>query len=149
MHKPSVFGFVLFFLVGTLLYVGGVFSLTRAFILSRSGARAQGMVIEDVQKTQTDKYGNPYVLHYPRVQFVAQDRAAYSFVSDMGSGSPGYRIGQRVPVVYDSAHPAAAHIDDFMNTWFAPLVLIGLSLLPLAVMTAWIKGFLTDSSLGI
>ena len=91
----------------------------------------------------------PYVLHYPRVQFAAQDGQTHIFVSDSGSSSFGYTIGRNVPVIYDAANPASAHINDFMNMWFVPLVLIGLSLLPLVVMTAWIKVFLTDSSLGI
>ena len=149
MRRPSLFAAIIFFLAGTGVYVGGIFSLTQAFLLSHQGVRVQGTVLADVQKTSTDKYGNPQVLHHAQVQFAGQDGQIYSFVSDMGTGSFGYRIGQAVPVIYSTAHPDQAHIDDFMNTWLVPIILVVLSVFPLMVSAMSIQGLLTGSSVGI
>lgn len=145
MRTSSLPGVILLFLVGTLLYAVGIVSFVNAFTLSRIGAHARGTVFEDVQKTSTDKHGNPYVLHYPHVMFIVPDQGVYTFISDSGSSSLGYPVGQGVPVIYDSAHPSTARINDFMNMWFMPLVLLGMAALILFTMTLFIQRFLTDS----
>jgi hypothetical protein len=65
------------------------------------------------------------------VGFTPQGGAARSFESRFCGNSSSYRVGDRVVVLYDPAHPEDARIDDFKQKWGTALVTAGFGALAL------------------
>lgn len=99
-------GVGLVFLLATLL----VSSTVR---IALRGTPTSGTVI-DLQRTR--RSGKPVV------EFVLPDGRSQRFVGRTSSSPPAYRVGERIPVIYDPVNPADAVLDTFTEIWLLPLV---------------------------
>jgi hypothetical protein len=64
----------------------------------------------------------------PQVEYVV-DGQTYRIRGTVSSTIPGYSHGDRVTVRYPPDRPAEGTIDSFAETWLAPLLVVGVSLL--------------------
>jgi nitrate reductase NapE component len=71
----------------------------------------------------------------PRVQYCV-DGKPLTLVASAGRGIRSYRVGDRVPILYDPARPERAELATFLVLWFFPLALAILS-----VPFIWGSGF--------
>src|SRR6266511_5226010 len=71
----------------------------------RRAREATGVVV-----TLTQSPGEGGTLTHPVVEFHTADGEVREFESPVGQSPPAYRVGQRVPVLYDPDRPEAAAI---------------------------------------
>lgn len=117
------------FLVATavLLAVAAVLAFSKLRFLSRA-ARATGTVTALHSDGPAETGGSRQTLR-PEIRFATPAGDEVEFTMAVGSRTPRYRIGDAVPVRYDSAAPAAtARVPSFLGLWFVPSLLGGLAL---------------------
>jgi len=83
-------------------------------------------------------------MQHPVVKFRTKDGEVVEFESPYGQNPPAYRVGQRVPVLYDPDRPEAAAIQSFVSPWLWCLVtgLLGVTLTCCASPAALLVGAL-------
>jgi len=112
----------IFAVIGLGLLIGGVFSIqhTRRFL--QTAASAPGVVTENVRRGHRSGY-------YPRVLFRTATGQKISFVGNVGTRPPSYRVNEPVIVLYDPLEPYRASIRSFGGLWVTSAILCGLGLL--------------------
>jgi hypothetical protein len=119
-----VFG--IFGIVGLGLLIGGVISVqhTRQFI--QTAISAPGVVVENVlREDRTSNRGSSWA-YYPRIRFRTADDQEISFISDVGTRPPSYRVNEPVTVLYDPRQPYSASIRSFGSLWAGSIVLLAM-----------------------
>ena len=109
--------------------------------LQTNGESIEGTVVRLNEQSDSEGGCCTYV---PVVEFDAGGRA-YSFEGDTASDPPAYRVGQRVPVIYDPSDPQTAQIDKWSELWLFPILIIPAMLLAALVINfvmvrAWRRG---------
>lgn len=109
--------------------------------LQTNGESIEGTVVRLNEQSDSEGGCCTYV---PVVEFDAGGRA-YSFEGDTASDPPAYRVGQRVPVIYDPSDPQTAQIDKWSERWLFPILIIPAMLLAALVINfvmvrAWRRG---------
>src|SRR6266542_2013732 len=66
--------------------------------------------------------GEGGTMQHPVVKFRTKGGEVVEFASPYGQNPPAYRVGQRVPVLYDPGRPAAAALRSFASLWLGCLV---------------------------
>jgi len=100
---------------------------------------AKGTIISLVGSTTTsskpvgDRIKPKTTTYAPVVRFTAQNGQSIEFLSDSGTSSPAYSIGQTVEVLYLSSSPEKARINDFSSLWMWPFIVAGIGLVFLAL----------------
>lgn len=117
-------GAVIFGLIGLALLAGAVFARLQVSRAEANFVSTQGDVVAMVRGT-----GRSSGSTAPEVRFIARDGRSYTVRGTVYSNPPAHKVGDRVDVQYDPANPADARINDFLNTWFLPLLLGGLGCL--------------------
>lgn len=129
---PIIFGIVGVILLGT----SG--SLTVGSLeLTANGLRAEGTVVRLQRRYTRNSDGHGRYVYRPMVQFRTEAGEDLEFRGSTGTGSPAYRRGERVTVLYLPQSPQDAKIDSFGDLWGGPLItfIVGL------VFTAIAGGF--------
>lgn len=119
---PSVFGGVLFLVIGVCALVGGIVWGVNTKKFVDGAERASGTVIE-LERRQSGDDGPSY---YPVVRFTDAAGNDVTFTSSTGSNPPSKREGDKVDVLYDPRNPREAELDSFFSLWFGPLMVGGL-----------------------
>ena len=109
--------------------------------LQTNGESIEGTVVRLNEQSDSEGGCCTYV---PVVEFDAGGRA-YSFEGDTASDPPAYRVGQRVPVIYEPSDPQTAQIDKWSERWLFPILIIPAMLLAALVINfvmvrAWRRG---------
>ena len=109
--------------------------------LQTNGESIEGTVVRLNEQSDSEGGCCTYV---PVVEFDAGGRA-YSFEGDTASDPPAYRVGQRVPVIYEPSDPQTAQIDKWSERWLFPILIIPAMLLAALVtnfvmVRAWQRG---------
>ena len=114
-----------FFLVpGLAMLIGAAVVGARVVSFGRSAEHAEGTVTQNRYTTDSDGNGT----YHPQVEFVGSDGQKHTFVSHMGTSPASFKIGERVPVLYNGDQPEDASIDAFTHQWFSTIMLAGLGL---------------------
>ncbi|EFH84295.1 hypothetical protein Krac_5321 [Ktedonobacter racemifer DSM 44963] len=107
-----------------LFILTGLIMAVKQMWFGRHSVATEGDVI-DLRWRMGGKGGGVY---YPvvRFQYVDMERGEEEiiFVSRYGSRPPSHKVGDHVPVLYDPAYPANAHINTFGARWLLPCICI-------------------------
>ena len=98
----------------------GVYAGYVGWKLQTSGEKTEGTVVRLNEQSDSEGGCCTYV---PIVEFNAGGRA-YSFDGGTASDPPAYRVGERVPVIYDPSDPQTAQIDKWSERWLFPIIII-------------------------
>jgi hypothetical protein len=106
-----------------LLFTGfclwGAYAASVSWNLETNGRITRGTVI----RMEESRSEGSCCVYSPVVSFEVADRE-YIFDSTNASDPPAYRVGQEVPVRYDPSNPAAAQIDNAVERWIFPAIMI-------------------------
>ncbi|MDR6983691.1 hypothetical protein J2X32_002327 [Rheinheimera pacifica] len=108
----------LFTLVGVAMLAGAffVYNSTSAFL--KDAATAEGIVVELLVSRTSDS-----ISYRPLVEFTAQNGQVIEFAPTAGSNPARYAQGEQVEVLYQTARPSDAKINDFFSLWGVALIL--------------------------
>ena len=115
--------------IGCALIALGLLAYARMGQFVKTGFRTSGIVTALVPRMGLDGPGPPQTTYAPSVEFTTHTGEQSSFTSAVASSRPGYRIGQKVVVIYAPRHPSKAIILSFGEVWLVPLILWGLGAL--------------------
>jgi hypothetical protein len=117
--------------IGALMLGIGLFLFfhTRAF-LSRAVA-VTGTVV-DFRVTR-DAEGPAY---QPIISFETTEGETRRFMDSVGTGEPGFEVGESAPVAYDPANPERTKLVNRFHLWFLPGLLSSLGAVVLAMGVA-------------
>ena len=116
--RGFAFGLI-FGLIGLGMLAGALIARSTTAQEMRTFLPAAGEVI-GLAPSRSSRGGTTYAAE---VRFRAEDGRTYTFRESVSSNPPSHRVGDAVNVRYESGNPANARVDDFMNTWFVPLLL--------------------------
>jgi len=111
-----------FMLPGLAMLLGGITVGVRHASFRQSAERAQGTVISNRYSADSDGGGT----YHPEVEFVDHDGRRHTFISTTGSSPASFKVGERVPILYQRDQPEDGSIDTFFQQWFMSLLLSGL-----------------------
>lgn len=98
----------------------GAYAASVSWKLETTGEITTGTVTRLEESTTSEGYCCVYA---PVIEFQANGQT-YSFESDTASNQTDYTVGRQVRVRYDPANPNAAQIDNFMERWLFPAIII-------------------------
>lgn len=114
---------VLLSLVGIVMLLGSTLSFrgTRRFVQAAAAARAtvKQLALSDYESPDGDVY------YAAVVAFQDATGRAVEVRWPTGTTPPPYRIGQQVPILYDTRNPQHAVANSFASIWFWVLALLG------------------------
>lgn len=122
--------------ISLLLFAGGILN---AYSEHRWLSRAEftrGKVVELIVKRGA-KSRNTFA---PKVQFQDPNGNAQSFVSNMSSSPPAYKVGESVHVAYDPADVGSATIASFGARFGVSVVLVCLGIFGALLTTGFVIG---------
>ena len=119
-----------FLAVGTILIAISIIGYfkTRSFL--ETAIKTEGIITGfDIPYSETS-YSNisSSRTYRPFIEFHTQDKQSYTFKPSSENSSERYRIGEIVPVLYDSNNPKRAEIDKFSHLWSGTLIIGGLGI---------------------
>ncbi len=98
----------------------GAYAASVSWTLETTGEVTTGTITRLEESTTSEGYCCVYA---PVIEFQANGQT-YSFESDTASNQTDYTVGRQVRVRYDPANPNAAQIDNFMERWLFPAIII-------------------------
>lgn len=98
----------------------GAYAASVSWTLETTGEVTTGTITRLEESTTSEGYCCVYA---PVIEFQANGQT-YSFESDTASDQADYTVGRQVRVRYDPANPNAAQIDNFMERWLFPAIII-------------------------
>jgi len=121
---------------GWISVVIAIIGLTASFFLYRhahnfvqSASHAQGTVTKMVESSGH----NSGTVYCPVYSFKDSQGKQHEIYSSGGSYPPAYKVGDTVPVLYQSDKPDNAEIDSFDELWLFAAILAGFSIPPLVI----------------
>jgi len=119
-------------IIGVILAGIGALLLVQEQDFLKVAVRSQGVVV-DYKMGRKKKNGRRSSSLFPVVTYTTRENHEIKFVSSFGSTPAKYKIGEKVTVLYDPRDPNEAQIEGYMEQWFAPTVLMGMSFIFLAI----------------
>ncbi len=117
---------VIFGVIGIAMLAGGAYTRYTTAAEIRTFLPAEGVVTGNV----ASRSGRNNSLSYAaQVRFTTQDGSTVNFKESFSANPPAHQVGDKVKVLYDPSNYQNARVDDFMNTWFLPLLLGGMGLI--------------------
>jgi hypothetical protein len=107
-----------------LLFFGYHFYAKSADLVNH-GSRTEGTVVDFVQKQGKDSDGNSQTYYYSVFEFPVAGKP-YRVTSQVGSNKASHMRGEKVKVLYPPNTPEGAIIEEWIELWFVPAVLLGL-----------------------
>lgn len=98
----------------------GAYAASVSWKLETTGEITTGTIIRLEESETSEGYCCVYA---PVIEFQANGQT-YSFESDTASDQSAYTVGGQVRVRYDPANPNTAQIDNFMERWLFPAIII-------------------------
>jgi len=125
-------------ILGTLIFMGAVFLLAGigtgiyTYLKAKRATEPAVGVVEALRKSRKAAY-------YPVISYTSKDGVARRYLSQYGSQSPIYAVGDTVLVYYDPAAPDTARLGNAMESWFFPanVGLGGMAFLIIAALGYW------------
>jgi hypothetical protein len=119
----------------------GAYAASVSWKLQMAGVTTTGTVIRLEESKTSEGYCCVYT---PVVEFDANGNT-YSFENDSASDAPDYQVGGQVRVRYDPADPNTAQIDNVIQRWAFPAIIIPAMILAALVINffsirAWRRG---------
>lgn len=119
----------------------GAYAASVSWKLQTTGEVTMGTVTRLEESMTSEGYCCEYA---PVVEFDVNGQT-YSFENDNASDSPDYEIGSLVQVRYDPADPNTAQIDNVVERWLFPVLIIPAMIFAALVVNftlirAWIRG---------
>lgn len=119
----------------------GAYAASVSWRLETTGEVTTGTITRLEESTTSEGYCCVYA---PVIEFQANGQT-YSFESDTASNQTDYTVGRQVRVRYDPADPNTAQIDNFMERWLFPAIIIPAMVLASLLVTffmvrAWRRG---------
>ena len=111
----------LFTLVGFAMLAGAFFVYNSTSSFLKQAATAEGIVVELLVSRTSDS-----ISYRPLVEFTAQNGQVIEFAPSAGSNPARYAEGEQVEVLYQTARPSDAKINDFFSLWGVALILAGM-----------------------
>lgn len=118
---------LIFGLVGIIPLCLGLYVLAERRAFVATALESEGEVVAIVLATSKARTGGDDLNSYaPRVRFVTATGQPVEFQASAASSDTGYRVGDRVPVLYLPDAPDNASINTFFHLWIFPTILLGL-----------------------
>lgn len=117
---------LIFGVIGVAMLGGAAFFRGKTAEELRTFLPADGVVTANIA---TRSGRNNSTTYSAQVRFTAKDGSTVTFKESFSSNPAAHQVGDKVKVFYDPGNPQNARIDDFMNTWFLPLLLGGMGLI--------------------
>ncbi len=119
----------------------GAYAASVSWKLQTAGEVTTGTVTRLEESKTSEGYCCEYA---PVVEFDVNGQT-YSFENDSASDSPDYEIGSQVQVRYDPADPNTAQIDNAVERWLFPAIIIpamlfAALLVNFTLVRAWVRG---------
>jgi hypothetical protein len=97
----------------------GLFSWERTRRFLKGAMETDGTVVAMVRLSDSDG-----VTYAPVVGFIDQDGEYWKSNPGVGSSPAGFKVGDRVRVLYERSNPRAARIHSFFQVWGLALILL-------------------------
>ena len=110
--------------LGLLMLLGGAIAGLWIYRFRKSAEQSAGTVIRN-----QESFDSGGISYRPEVEFVASDGRRHTFVGQVGSSPPAFKVGDSVVVLYARDRPENARIDTFVQQWLAPSILVVLGLI--------------------
>ena len=117
---------VIFGVIGLAMLAGAAYTRSTTAQEIRAFLTADGVVVAN---TETRSGRNNSVSYAAQVRFTTKDGTTVTFKEGFSSNPPAHKVGDKLKVLYDPSNYQNARVDDFMNTWFLPLLLGGMGLI--------------------
>jgi hypothetical protein len=98
----------------------GAYAASVSWKLETTGEVTTGTITRLKESETSEGYCCVYA---PVIEFQANGQT-YSFESDTASNQTDYTVGTQVSVRYDPVNPDTAQIDNFMERWLFPAIII-------------------------
>ena len=109
-----------FALLGIVLgTIGGLLGYnTHKFVQNAERTEGTVVAIGERRNSEGDR------VKYPVIEFTDQQGGQHEFKASSGSSSSGYSVGNKVQILYDRERPDSASLDNWLDLYFGPLVLV-------------------------
>jgi len=114
--------------IAVIAILTGSFSLIKTFNFISKAVKTYGIIAE--LHRSDDVSG---VTYRPVFSFMDTSGNQYNVYSSLGDDPPKYKVGDKVPVVYDPEQPQKAQIDSFLDLYGLPLAMVIIAVINLAV----------------
>lgn len=118
---------VIFGIAGIVPLCLGLYVLAERRAFVAAAAESEGEVVAIVLASSKARTGGDDLNSYaPRVRFTTASGQPVEFQASAASSDTGYRVGDRVAVLYLPDAPDNASINSFFHLWIFPTILLGL-----------------------
>ena len=126
MNKKTLIGGIIFFIIGAGVLIGDSYIIKNTLSFLNNSEKTEGIVTDIVQSRSSDS-GN--YMYSPEVSFVDNSGKTISFTSNISSSVPTYRIGEKIPVIYNKENSQEAKINTLFQLWFGPALMTVLGII--------------------
>lgn len=115
--------YLIFIIVGLLLFIGAVARMISKFQFLRNAERAIGTLVRLVEKT--DDEGTVY---YPVFEIPTQNNDTITYSMSVGFSHPNWQVGQTASFIFESGKPETVRFLKYWNVFGGSLILLALAL---------------------
>lgn len=130
---------IIFILVGAILLWLDLSAYRSKQEFIKTAVPTEGEVVETIRRQISTRKGSTTKYYY-RVRYAVGQEQSIEAVLEQGTSSPEYKVGERVPILYEPDHPRLAAINVFSMLWFnvALLAAFGGYFLAVGLCNLWI-----------
>jgi hypothetical protein len=146
----NTIGPLLILFIGLVVFGCGVFSFLQQYTKIAHALRTDGVVTEligvrarrqafVVARTESGVKIEPKTRYRPQIRFTTDSGRAIELVGRVASRPARYKVGERVPVLYNPHNPTEAYLNSFWEIWFVTLMLVFFGLLTMGMgLLGWV-----------
>jgi Protein of unknown function (DUF3592) len=123
----------------------GVCLLVGAVRFRRAAHRAAGEVVrahaqwQDVTRFEEGGAETRRALvHYPVIAFEDAEGVRHEVRANIGGCTPGYRVGDRVPVLFAPGDPQSMRVDSFLSLYFNAACMLCMAGVSALILALWL-----------